>query len=94
MPKKQGNHQAKLHWAVTPWVVNGQCGWKQQPVILVEGREPFYTDSPHDYIAKLEELHDDPTVEHGQFYTLIGQLKDALELAWDVKETILWQEKH
>ena len=93
MKKKQGNHQPTLHWTITPWAMNGQGSWKQQPVILVEGREPFFANHPNDYIVKLEELHNDPIVQRGTFYASIGQLKDALEQVWDAKEVVLWQGK-
>jgi len=77
------NHQ--LEWHLTPWVMNGQGGWKQQPVILIEGRVPFFADYPEDYIAKLQEMHDDPTLARGSFYTLIGQFRDAMEQSWGLK---------
>ena len=69
-------------WTLTPWQMNGMGGWKQQPVILVEGRVPFFADHPNDYIAELEQLHDDPDVARGPFWSLIGQLRDAYESAW------------
>lgn len=78
------NHQPLklLTWHVTPWSMNGQ-GWKQQPVILIEGKVPFFADHPDHYIAKLQEMHDDPQLARGLFHTLIGQFKDALEQAWN-----------
>lgn len=74
----------KLEWRMTEWTMNGEGGWKVQPVILVEGRVPFYADNPIAYIEKLQELHDDPALLPGTFYTLIGQLKDGYEQAWNV----------
>ena len=71
-----------LEWSLTPWVVNSLEGWKQQPVILIEGRIPFFADHPDDYIAKLQEMHDDQALARGPFYALIGQLKDTLEQSW------------
>ena len=75
-----------LEWHLTPWTMNGQGGWKQQPVILIEGQAPFFANHPKDYIAKLQELHDDPTLARGQFYTFIGQFKDAAEQFWGGKK--------
>ena len=72
-------------WSLTPWQMNGQGGWTQQPIILVEGEKPFYDDHPDAYIAKLEELHDDVTIERRKFWTLIGEFKDALERYWNVE---------
>ena len=74
-----------LNWTITPWLMNGQSGWKQQPVILVEGRTPFFADHPDAYIERLQALHDDPLLIPGSFWTYIGQLRDALEQAWNVK---------
>ena len=71
-------------WIITPWQMNGHGGWKVQPVILVEGREPFFANHPDDYIRKIEALHDDPEVYRGEFNTMIGQLKDALEVRLEV----------
>ncbi len=70
---------------MTPWVMNGQGGWKQQPVILIEGRVPFFADHPDAYIAKLQEMHDDAALARGQFYTLMGQFRDAVEQAWSIQ---------
>ena len=72
-----------LIWSITPWLMNGHRGWNQQPVILVEKQVPFYADHPDAYIQKLQALHDDPTIARGNFHASIGQLKDALEQAWD-----------
>ena len=63
--------------------MDGKGGWKEQPVILVEGQTPFFADHPQPYIDKLRELRDDPRIERGSFYTMIGQLRDALELSWN-----------
>ncbi len=71
-----------LEWHLTPWTMTGERSWKQQPVILVEGQIPFFADHPDEYIAKLQEMHDDPAIARGSFYTSIGQLKDAMELVW------------
>lgn len=71
-----------LSWILTSWLVDGHGGWKQQPVIIIEGQVPFFADHPNDYIKKLEEMYDDPQIARGQFYTFIGQFKDALEQAW------------
>ena len=73
--------------------MNGQGGWKQQPVILIEGQVPFFADHPEKYIEKLEAMHDDPTLMRGPFFACIGQFKDALEQVWENKELVLWQEK-
>lgn len=70
-----------LTWHITLWVMNGQ-GWKQQPVILIEGKAPFFADHPDGYMAKLQEMHDNPQLAQGPFYTLIGQLRDAAEQYW------------
>lgn len=72
-----------LSWTVTSWQMNGQAGWKLQPVILVEGQVPFFADHPDAYIVKLLELHDDHTLARGQFFTFIGQFQDALEQFWN-----------
>lgn len=74
--------EKKLLWQVTPWVMNGKGGWTQQPVITIEGEIPFFGGHPNDYIGKLTEMHDDPQYARGIFYTVIGQLRDGLELAW------------
>lgn len=65
--------------------MNGEGGWKQQPVILIEGEAPFYADHPQPYIDRLEEMSKDPTLIKGQFHALAGQLQDALEQFWDIK---------
>lgn len=65
--------------------MNGQGGWKQQPIILIEGQVPFFADHPQAYIDKLQEMHDDITLVRGLFNTLIGQLKDGMEQSWEVK---------
>lgn len=75
-----------LEWQMTPWTMDGQGGWKQQPVILIEGQAPFFADHPQGYIDKLQKMHDDPALAQGSFYTLIGQLKDAMEQFWGVKK--------
>ena len=93
MSKNHNKVKELLNWSLTPWLMNGQGGWKQQPVILIEGQVPFFADHPDAYIEKFEEMHDDPALMRGQFYTLIGQFKDALEQAWENKELVLWQEK-
>ena len=74
-----------LIWSVTPWVMNGEGGWKQQPIILIEGQIPFFADHPKAYIAKLREMQKDKTLTRGTFWTCIGQLKDGLELSWDIR---------
>lgn len=71
-------------WTVTQWLMSGQGGWKQQPVILIEGETPFFADHPAAYIKKLREMHEDKTLTPGPFWTLIGQFKDAEEQAWDI----------
>lgn len=75
-----------IPWTVTPWIMNGHCGWQQQPVILVNGQIPFYADHPPAYIEKLREMHDDPLIARGSFFTCIGQFQDGLEQAWDICE--------
>ena len=74
-----------LAWTITPWLMNGRAGWKQQPVILVEGRTPFFADHPDAYIETLQEMHGDPLLAKGAIWTYIGQLKDALEQAWNLE---------
>ena len=80
---KKSKERALLLWSLTPWAMNGHGGWKTQPVIVVEGRKPFFADTPQEYIAELERLHDDEGIARGNFYTLIGQLKDAFETGWN-----------
>ena len=76
----------KASWTITPWVMD-RGRWVQQPVILVEGKEPFLADHPTAYISKLQELHDDPTMGRGGFFTLMGQLQDCLEQIWNREAT-------
>ena len=84
MSKRKIQHL--LEWTITPWKMNGQGSWEGiAPVILVEGRDPFSADHPQALIDKLQELHDDPLLARGDFYTLMGQLKDKMEQAWDTK---------
>lgn len=73
-------------WQLTAWRANGSGGWKQQPIITIEGKTPFFADHPLDYINKLQEMHDDPAVMRGIFYTMIGQLKDLLDNSWEVND--------
>ena len=80
-----GMVKALLEWALTPWRMNGQGGWKQQPVLLVEGRPPFFADHPRAYINALADLHGDPTITRGPFFTVMGQLQDGLEMAWETE---------
>lgn len=63
--------------------MDGLKRWKQQPVILIEGRTPFFADHPKDYIMKLQEMHNDLTLMRGIFFTLIGQFQDATEQYWE-----------
>lgn len=63
--------------------MDGHGGWKQQPVILIEGQLPFFADHPDKYISKLQEMHDDPRFARGAFFTFIGQFKDTLEQSWN-----------
>lgn len=74
-----------LNWTITAWQMNGKAGWKQQPVILVEGQAPFLADHPQAYIDKLLELNKNPAMVRGRFHTLIGELRDGLENNWRVK---------
>lgn len=74
-----------LSWTITPWQMNGKAGWKEQPVILVEGQAPFFADHPQAYIKKLLELSKNPEMARGRFHTLIGELRDGLENTWEVK---------
>ena len=83
--RKAAKKKRLLEWQLTPWQMNGEGGWKVQPIIVVEGRVPFFADHPSDYIARLEELHDDPALTPGTVWTFIGQLKDGLEQAWGEK---------
>lgn len=75
-------HPRLLEWHITPWQMDGYGGWKEQPIILIEGEKPFYADYPQAYIDKLEEMSKDPTLIQGAFHTLAGQLKDAMEQYW------------
>ena len=85
---KRMNREARRHpkqlleWHLTPWTMDGNRGWKQQPVILIEGQPPFFADHPKDYIEKLEEMSNDPSLIKGAFHTMAGQLKDAMEQHW------------
>lgn len=74
-----------LAWSLTPWQMKGDGTWKVQPIIVVEDHMPFFADHPDAYIERLEEMHDDPTLERGRFFTQIGELKDGLELAWNTE---------
>jgi len=71
-----------IPWTITPWEMDGRGGWKTQPIILVEKEQPFTADRPEGYIQKIQELHDDPAIMRGAFYTLIGQFRDNQELYW------------
>ena len=84
MNRTQRKHPKSLEWHLTPWTMDGKEGWKQQPIILIEGQPPFFADHPQPYIDKLEEMSKDPTLIKGAFHTLAGQLKDALEQYWEV----------
>ena len=84
MGKNNHNQVELLNWTMTPWLMNGQGGWKQQPVILIEGQVPFFADTPQPYIEKLREMHSDKTLAKGPNWTYIGQLKDGMEQVWDV----------
>ena len=75
--------QTLLSWAITPWAMNGLGGWKQQPVILIEGQIPFFADHPKKYIRMLKEMYADKSLMRGPFWTTIGQLKDGMELSWN-----------
>lgn len=79
MTKKR---QKLLEWHLTPWAMSGDSHWKRQPIIIIEEGVPFFADHPKDYIAKLQEMHDDLILARGPFYALIGQFKDALEQSW------------
>ena len=90
------NHTAPptlLIWSITPWLMNGEGGWKQQPIILIEGQIPFFADHPKAYITKLREMRKDKTLTRGPFWTFIGQLKDGLELSWNIRTIPLPQVK-
>ena len=72
----------KKDWRLTPWKATYEKGileWIEQPVILVRRQVPFYADTPEEYIAKLQETHDDETFTRGSFYTYIGEFKDIIE---------------
>ena len=62
--------------------MDGHGGWKQQPVILIEGRTAFIADHPSAYIAKLIEMCNDKDLQRGPFYTFIGEFMDGLDYAW------------
>lgn len=79
--------QKLLEWHLTAWTMDGKGGWKQQPIILIEGQPPFFADHPQAYIDKLEEISTDPTITKGAFHTMADQLKDAMEQVW-LKEKI------
>lgn len=87
MPKNSMIKPKKpLDWQLTPWLMNGLGGWKQQPVITAEAEVPFFADHPDKYIAKLQSMHDDPKYARGPFFTSIGQLKDGREQSWGKEE--------
>ena len=70
----------RLKWNVTPWTpYSDGHGWVSQPIILVEGRKPFFADHPAAYVAELERLHGDELLIRGNFYRLIGEFKDELD---------------
>ena len=82
---KSPNPKVKLRlaWAVTPWQMKGDGTWLIQPIIVVQGQQPFFADHPQAYIDKLLALHDDPTLIPLQnLHTMVGQLKDGLEHFW------------
>jgi len=92
---KNNHKQAELkNWTMTPWTMNGRGGWKQQPVILIEGETPFFAAHPKAYIEKLREMYADKTLLRGPFWTTIGQLKDGMELAWCITSTPLLEVNH
>lgn len=74
-----------LNWKLTPWIMNGKGGWKQQPVILIEGEMPYYFDHPTEYITKLLAMAKDTRLESGQFHTFAGELRDELDQFWGKK---------
>jgi len=77
-------HPKILEWHLTSWSMDGKRGWKQQPIILVEGQVPFFADHPQAYIDKLEEMSKDSALLRGAFHTMVGQLQDALEQSWSI----------
>lgn len=90
----RNNGKVLTEWQLTPWLMNGKGGWRQQPAITIEGQATFLADHPNDYINKLQQLHDDPTMMRRPFYTLIGELKDGLEQFWQInRETRRHNEK-
>ena len=77
---------ALLNWEITSWQMNGREGWIKQPIILVEGRTPFFADHPQAYIDELVALRNDPALlPFIAFHTVVGQLQDGLEWFWKVK---------
>lgn len=76
-------HPRLLEWHLTTWRMNGHGGWKEQPIILIEGQAPFFADHPQAYIDKLEEMSKDPMLIRGAFHTMAGQLEDGLVQVWD-----------
>jgi len=82
MSKKK---QKLLEWHLTPWRMNS-AGWVEQPVILIEGRVPFFADHPQAYIDKLKEMSLDKALIRGAFHALAGQLQDGLEQVWRDKD--------
>ena len=72
-------------WQLTPWQMNGEGSWKQQPIITAEGVRPFFADHPKDYMKRLKEMHAGPSFARGQFHMLIGELRDGLEQAWNLE---------
>ena len=75
--------KAPLDWQVTPFTANPEGGWANQPVILVPGKQPLFFDTPEEYITELERMHDSILFARGLFHTVIGQLQDGLENAWE-----------
>lgn len=73
---------------LAPWKAHAEGrGWVTQPIIVVQGRTPFFADHPAAYVAELEKLHADKLVRRGKFHTLIGEFQDEMDRAdwgsWD-----------
>jgi hypothetical protein len=69
----------KLSWVLTPWQISPKGKWVGEPPwLIIDGRIPFKSMIPEDYIKELEKMAKDENLKPGIFYTLIGQLKDAL----------------
>jgi hypothetical protein len=80
---KKETEDKRLKWFITPWQISSKGKWDgESPWIVVEGRIPFKALHIKEYIKELENLAEDKDLAPGNFYTCIGQLKDALRNNW------------